>query len=253
MILNAFDLAGKVALVTGCNTGLGQGMALGLAQAGCDIIGVNVSAPDKTAEQVTALGRRFLDLRADLSSIKGIPQLIETAVGEFGHIDVLVNNAGIIRREDAIDFSEKNWDDVMNVNSKTLFFMSQAVARQFIKQGNGGKIINIASMLSYQGGIRVPSYTASKSAVMGITRLMANEWAKHKINVNAIAPGYMATNNTEQLRADEDRSKEILERIPAGRWGVPEDVMGPVVFLASKASDYINGYTLAVDGGWLAR
>jgi len=253
MILNAFDLAGKVALVTGCNTGLGQGMALGLAQAGCDIIGVNVSAPDKTAEQVTALGRRFLDLRADLSSFKGIPQLIETAVGEFGHIDVLVNNAGIIRREDAIDFSEKNWDDVMNVNSKTLFFMSQAVARQFIKQGNGGKIINIASMLSYQGGIRVPSYTASKSAVMGITRLMANEWAKHKINVNAIAPGYMATNNTEQLRADEDRSKEILERIPAGRWGVPEDVMGPVVFLASKASDYINGYTLAVDGGWLAR
>jgi len=142
---------------------------------------------------------------------------------------------------------------VMNVNSKTLFFMSQAVARQFIQQGNGGKIINIASMLSYQGGIRVPSYTASKSAVMGITRLMANEWAKHGINVNAIAPGYMATNNTEQLRADEDRSKEILERIPAGRWGVPDDVMGPVVFLASKASDYINGYTLAVDGGWLAR
>lgn len=253
MILNAFDLAGKVALVTGCNTGLGQGMALGLAQAGCDIIGVNVSAPDETAQQVTVLGRRFLDLRADLSSIAGIPQLIETAVGEFGHIDILVNNAGIIRREDAIDFSEKNWDDVMNVNSKTLFFMSQAVARQFIKQGNGGKIINIASMLSYQGGIRVPSYTASKSAVMGITRLMANEWAKHNINVNAIAPGYMATNNTEQLRADEDRSQEILERIPAGRWGLPEDVMGPVVFLASKASDYINGYTVAVDGGWLAR
>jgi len=253
MILNAFDLAGKVALVTGCNTGLGQGMAIGLAQAGCDIIGVNLSAPDETAEKVTALGRRFLDLRADLGSIEGIPKLIETAVNEFGHIDVLVNNAGIIRREDAIDFSEKNWDDVMNVNSKTLFFMSQAVARQFIQQGNGGKIINIASMLSYQGGIRVPSYTASKSAVMGITRLMANEWAKHGINVNAIAPGYMATNNTEQLRADEDRSKEILERIPAGRWGVPDDVMGPVVFLASKASDYINGYTLAVDGGWLAR
>ncbi|GBU13425.1 2-dehydro-3-deoxy-D-gluconate 5-dehydrogenase [Enterobacterales bacterium] len=253
MILNAFDLAGKVALVTGCNTGLGQGMALGLAQAGCDIIGVNVSSPDETAKQVIALGRRFLDLRADLSSIAGIPQLIETAVGEFGHIDILVNNAGIIRREDAIDFSEKNWDDVMNVNSKTLFFMSQAVARQFIKQGKGGKIINIASMLSYQGGIRVPSYTASKSAVMGITRLMANEWAKHNINVNAIAPGYMATNNTEQLRSDEDRSKEILERIPAGRWGQPEDVMGPVVFLASKASDYINGYTVAVDGGWLAR
>jgi len=210
MILNTFDLAGKVALVTGCNTGLGQGMALGLAQAGCDIVGVNVSAPDETAQKVTALGRRFLDLRADLSTIAGIPELIDTAVSEFGHIDILVNNAGIIRREDAIEFSEKNWDDVMNVNSKTLFFMSQAVARQFIKQGHGGKIINIASMLSYQGGIRVPSYTASKSAVMGITRLMANEWAKHNINVNAIAPGYMATNNTEQLRADEDRSKEIL-------------------------------------------
>ncbi|MES4613319.1 MAG: 2-dehydro-3-deoxy-D-gluconate 5-dehydrogenase KduD [Ewingella sp.] len=253
MILNAFDLAGKVALVTGCNTGLGQGMAIGLAQAGCDIVGVNLSSPDETAEKVTALGRRFLDLRADLGSIEGIPELIEKAVGEFGHLDILVNNAGIIRREDAIEFSEKNWDDVMNVNSKTLFFMSQAVARQFIKQGHGGKIINIASMLSYQGGIRVPSYTASKSAVMGITRLMANEWAKHGINVNAIAPGYMATNNTEQLRADEGRSKEILERIPAGRWGVPEDVMGPVVFLASKASDYVNGYTVAVDGGWLAR
>ncbi len=253
MILNAFDLAGKVALVTGCNTGLGQGMAIGLAQAGCDIVGVNLSSPDETAEKVTALGRRFLDLRADLGSIEGIPELIEKAVGEFGHLDILVNNAGIIRREDAIEFSEKNWDDVMNVNSKTLFFMSQAVARQFIKQGYGGKIINIASMLSYQGGIRVPSYTASKSAVMGITRLMANEWAKHGINVNAIAPGYMATNNTEQLRADEGRSKEILERIPAGRWGVPEDVMGPVVFLASKASDYVNGYTVAVDGGWLAR
>lgn len=253
MILNAFDLAGKVALVTGCNTGLGQGMAIGLAQAGCDIVGVNLSSPDETAEKVTALGRRFLDLRADLGSIEGIPELIEKAVGEFGHLDILVNNAGIIRREDAIEFSEKNWDDVMNVNSKTLFFMSQAVARQFIKQGHGGKIINIASMLSYQGGIRVPSYTASKSAVMGITRLMANEWAKHGINVNAIAPGYMATNNTEQLRADEGRSKEILERIPAGRWGVPEDVMGPVVFLASQASDYVNGYTVAVDGGWLAR
>jgi len=253
MILNAFDLAGKVALVTGCNTGLGQGMAIGLAQAGCDIVGVNLSSPNETAEKVTALGRRFLDLRADLGSIEGIPQLIEKAVGEFGHLDILVNNAGIIRREDAIEFSEKNWDDVMNVNSKTLFFMSQAVARQFIKQGHGGKIINIASMLSYQGGIRVPSYTASKSAVMGITRLMANEWAKHGINVNAIAPGYMATNNTEQLRADEGRSKEILERIPAGRWGGPEDVMGPVVFLASKASDYVNGYTVAVDGGWLAR
>ncbi|PKB89802.1 2-deoxy-D-gluconate 3-dehydrogenase [Ewingella americana] len=253
MILNSFELSGKVAIVTGCNTGLGQGMALGLAQAGCDIVGVNVSAPEETEKKVTALGRRFLDLRADLSSINGIPDLIDKAVGEFGHIDILINNAGIIRREDAIEFSEKNWDDVMNVNSKTLFFMSQAVAKQFIKQGTGGKIINIASMLSYQGGIRVPSYTASKSAVMGVTRLLANEWAKHNINVNAIAPGYMATNNTQQLRADEARSEEILGRIPAGRWGLPSDLMGPVVFLSSPASDYINGYTIAVDGGWLAR
>ena len=172
MILNAFELTGKVAIVTGCNTGLGQGMALGLAQAGCDIVGINVSEPGETAQKIMATGRRFLDLRADLSSIQGIPELIVQAVNEFGHIDILVNNAGIIRREDAIEFSEKNWDDVMNVNSKTLFFMSQAVAKQFIKQGTGGKIINIASMLSYQGGIRVPSYTASKSAVMGITRLM---------------------------------------------------------------------------------
>jgi 2-deoxy-D-gluconate 3-dehydrogenase len=253
MVLNSFDLEGKVALVTGCNTGLGQAMAVGLAQAGCDIIGVNRSEPNETLDQVHALGRRFLDLRADLTSIEAIHRLLESAVSELGHIDILVNNAGIIRREDALKFSEKDWDDVMNVNSKTLFFMAQAVARQFIKQGRGGKIINIASMLSYQGGIRVPSYTASKSAVMGITRLLANEWAKYNINVNAIAPGYMVTNNTEQLRADEGRSQEILDRIPAGRWGEQEDIMGPVVFLASGASDYVNGYTLAVDGGWLAR
>ncbi|KQN51624.1 2-dehydro-3-deoxy-D-gluconate 5-dehydrogenase KduD [Rouxiella silvae] len=253
MVLNSFDLQGKVALVTGCNTGLGQAMAVGLAQAGCDIIGVNRSEPHETLDKIHALGRRFLDLRADLTSIESIPRLLESAVSEFEHIDILVNNAGIIRREDALEFSEQDWDDVMNVNSKTLFFMAQAVARQFIKQGRGGKIINIASMLSFQGGIRVPSYTASKSAVMGITRLLANEWAKHNINVNAIAPGYMVTNNTEQLRADEGRSQEILDRIPAGRWGEQHDIMGPVVFLASGASDYVNGYTLAVDGGWLAR
>ncbi|MEG3135615.1 2-dehydro-3-deoxy-D-gluconate 5-dehydrogenase KduD [Rouxiella sp. T17] len=253
MVLNSFDLQGKVALVTGCNTGLGQAMAIGLAQAGCDIIGVNRSEPNETLDAVHALGRRFLDLRADLTSIEAIPRLLESAVSEMGGVDILVNNAGIIRREDALNFSEKDWDDVMNVNSKSLFFMAQAVAKQFIKQGGGGKIINIASMLSFQGGIRVPSYTASKSAVMGITRLLANEWAKHHINVNAIAPGYMVTNNTEQLRADEGRSQEILDRIPAGRWGEQEDIMGPVVFLASRASDYVNGYTLAVDGGWLAR
>lgn len=207
----------------------------------------------KTIARVTALGRRFLSLTADLRQIEGIPALLERAVTEYGHIDILVNNAGLIRREDAIDFTEKDWDDVMNLNIKSVFFMSQAAAKHFIAQGNGGKIINIASMLSFQGGIRVPSYTASKSGVMGITRLMANEWAKHNINVNAIAPGYMSTNNTQQLRADAQRSAEILDRIPAGRWGLPGDLMGPVVFLASSAADYINGYTIAVDGGWLAR
>lgn len=253
MILDAFSLQAKVALVTGCDTGLGQGMAVGLAQAGCDIVGVNIVEPTETIEKITALGRRFLSLTADLRDTSVIPDVVKRASTEFGHIDILVNNAGIIRRQDALEFSEKDWDDVMNLNIKTVFFMSQAVAHQFIAQGKGGKIINIASMLSFQGGIRVPSYTASKSAVMGVTRLLANEWAKHKINVNAIAPGYMATNNTQQLRADEARSEEILGRIPAGRWGLPEDLMGPAVFLASPASDYINGYTIAVDGGWLAR
>ena len=251
--LQSFSLQNKVALVTGCDTGLGQGMALGLAQAGCDIIGVNIVEPTETEQQVTALGRRFLSLTGDLRDTSIIPDLVSRAVAEFGRIDVLVNNAGIIRREDALEFSEKDWDDVMNINIKAVFFMAQTVAKQFIVQGEGGKIINIASMLSFQGGIRVPSYTASKSAVMGVTRLLANEWAKHGINVNAIAPGYMATNNTQQLRADEARSQEILGRIPAGRWGLPQDLMGPVVFLASPASDYINGYTIAVDGGWLAR
>jgi 2-deoxy-D-gluconate 3-dehydrogenase len=253
MSLNMFDLAGKVALVTGCDTGLGQGMAIGLAEAGCDIVGVNIVDPEDTIKKITALGRRFLSLTADLLKTNVIPGIIEQAVAQYGHIDILVNNAGIIRRQDALEFSEKDWDDVMDLNIKTVFFMSQAVARQFIKQGNGGKIINIASMLSVQGGIRGPSYTASKSAVMGVTRLLANEWAKHHINVNALAPGYMATNNTQQLRADENRNNEILERIPAGRWGIPADLKGPAVFLASQASDYVNGYTLAVDGGWLAR
>ncbi|MGN5136910.1 2-dehydro-3-deoxy-D-gluconate 5-dehydrogenase KduD [Aeromonas sp. 164P] len=253
MILNAFDLKGKVAIVTGCDTGLGQGMALGLAQSGCDIVGINIVEPTDTMIKVEAIGQKFLSLKADVSKVSELPLLIEQAVSHFGHIDILVNNAGIIRRDDAINFSEKDWDEVMDINIKSLFFMSQAVAKQFMAQGNGGKIINIASMLSYQGGIRVPSYTASKSGVMGLTRLLANEWASHGINVNAIAPGYMATNNTAALRADDDRNAAILERIPAGRWGIPDDMMGPVVFLASSASDYINGYTLAVDGGWLAR
>lgn len=253
MILDAFNLSGKVAIVTGCDTGLGQGMTLGLAQAGCDIVGVNRKIPEETAAKVIALGRRFMAIQADLSKQDAIDDIVSKTVAEMGRVDILVNNAGTIRREDALTFSEKNWDDVINLNLKSVFFLSQAVARQFIAQGEGGKIINIASMLSFQGGIRVPSYTASKSGVLGITRLLANEWATHKINVNAIAPGYMATNNTQQLRDDEQRSKEILDRIPAARWGMPDDLQGPVVFLASAASDYISGYTLAVDGGWLAR
>lgn len=252
-MLESFNLQGKVAIVTGCDTGLGQGMALGLAQAGCKIVGVNYVEPAETIEIMKAAGHSFLDIRANLLKQDEIPSIIESAVAEFGKIDILVNNAGIIRREDAIEFSEQNWDDVMNINAKTVFFMAQAAAKQFIAQGNGGKIINIASMLSFQGGVRVPSYTASKSAVMGVTRAMANEWAKFNINVNAIAPGYMATNNTEALRADKVRNASILERIPADRWGTPKDVAGPCVFLASEAADYINGYTIAVDGGWLAR
>lgn len=253
MILNAFNLQGKVALVTGCDKGLGQGMALGLAEAGCDIVSVSRRVPQETAEKVAALGRRLYAIQADLSQAESIADIVPAAVAAAGRIDILVNNAGTIRREDALTFSEKDWDEVMNLNIKSVFFLSQAVAKQFLKQGDGGKIINIASMLSFQGGIRVPSYTASKSGVLGITRLLANEWAQHQINVNAIAPGYMATNNTQQLREDAERSKEILDRIPAGRWGSPDDLKGPVVFLASSASDYINGYTVAVDGGWLAR
>lgn len=253
MIQEAFRLEGKAAIVTGCDTGLGQGMAVALAEAGCDVVGVNRKIPHETAEKINALGRRFMAIQADLSQQDALTSIVTQTVSAFGRVDILVNNAGTIRRQDALDFSEKDWDDVMNLNLKSVFFLSQAVARQFVAQGNGGKIINIASMLSFQGGIRVPSYTASKSGVLGITRLLANEWAAKGINVNAIAPGYMATNNTQQLRADSERNQEIIDRIPAGRWGTPNDLKGPVVFLASSASDYIHGYTLAVDGGWLAR
>lgn len=253
MIQEAFRLEGKVAIVTGCDTGLGQGMAVALAEAGCDVVGVNRKIPHETAEKINAFDRRFMAIQADLSQQDALTSIVTQTVSAFGRVDILVNNAGTIRRQDALDFSEKDWDDVMNLNLKSVFFLSQAVARQFLAQGNGGKIINIASMLSFQGGIRVPSYTASKSGVLGITRLLANEWAAKGINVNAIAPGYMATNNTQQLRADSERNQEIIDRIPAGRWGTPDDLKGPVVFLASPASDYIHGYTLAVDGGWLAR
>ncbi len=253
-ILDAFRLDGKIAVVTGSERGLGRGMAVALAQAGADVLGVTyAAAAPETAAAIAATGRRYVHVQADLSSLEPIPRIIDAALEAYSRIDILVNNAGIITRNDSVDFTEKEWDDVMNINIKAAFFMCQAVGRQFIAQGSGGKIVNIASMLSFQGGIRVPSYTASKSGIKGITMLLANEWAKHGVNVNAIAPGYMATDNTTQLRADEARNAEILGRIPAGRWGTPEDLGGAVVFLSSAAADYINGYTLAVDGGWLAR
>ncbi|MBI9104947.1 MAG: 2-dehydro-3-deoxy-D-gluconate 5-dehydrogenase KduD [Spirochaetales bacterium] len=253
MILDNFNLKGKTAIVTGCSTGLGQGICLGMAEAGAKVVGVDYIDAPETEEKIKKAGGEFLGIKANLLTIDPIQGIIEKTLETFGSLDILVNNAGIIRREDSINFSEKDWDDVMNINIKTVFFFCQAAGKQFMKQGKGGKIVNIASMLSFQGGIRVPSYTASKSGVMGLTRLLACEWAKDNINVNAIAPGYMDTNNTEQLRKDPKRSAEILGRIPADRWGLPLDVAGPAVFLASSAADYINGYTLAVDGGWLAR
>ena len=250
---NPFDLTGKVAIVTGSNTGLGQSMAAGLARAGADIVGVARREQVETAALINATGRTFHSVTADVSQMSSIDTIISASVHHFSKVDILVNNAGIIRRNDALDFTEQDWDDVMDINIKSLFFLCQAFAKQIISQGSAGNIINIASMLSFQGGIRVPSYTASKSALMGLTRAMANEWARHNINVNGIAPGYMSTNNTSALREDPERYNEILNRIPAGRWGIPDDVSGPVVFLASEASRYINGFTLAVDGGWLAR
>lgn len=251
--MNLFDLTGKVAIVTGAGRGLGLGMAKALAEAGADIVGVVHGTTESTKEVIESFGSRYLEIEADLTKTDRIEEIISKVKEKFGRIDILVNNAGMIRREDAICYTEKDWDDILNLNLRTIFFLSQKVAQEFMRQGEGGKIINVASMLSFQGGIRVPAYTASKSGLMGITKALANEWAKENINVNAIAPGYMATDNTAALRADETRSEEILGRIPAGRWGTPEDMAGAVIFLASKASDYVNGHTLAVDGGWLAR
>ena len=253
MILDQFNLKGKTAIVTGAARGLGQGIAIGLAEAGADLALVDILPVDETLKNIEKLGRKAVPVKADLGTLDSVQLIVETTLHELKHIDILVNNAGIIRRAPLQEFTEKDWDDVIQINQKTLFFLSQAVAREMIKQGKGGKIINTASMLSFQGGILVPSYTASKSAVMGLTRLMANELAPHHINVNAIAPGYMATDNTKALREDPDRNKAILDRIPAGRWGKPEDLKGIAVFLASEASSYMQGYTVAVDGGWLAR
>jgi 2-deoxy-D-gluconate 3-dehydrogenase len=253
MILDLFKLDGKVALVTGAGQGLGQGMAIALAEAGADIASLDRIGCEGTCESVRLLRRRYLETTMDLreASVADLNLVVMRIASELGHIDILVNNAGTIRRTPAIDFSETDWDDVLQINLKAAFFLSQAVGRVMMSQG-GGKIINIASMLSFQGGINIPSYTAAKSGLAGITRALANEWAKHGINVNAIAPGYMATDNTAALRADPVRSKSILGRIPAGRWGTPDDLKGAVIFLASSASDYVHGAILPIDGGWLA-
>ena len=250
---NPFDLSSKWAVVTGANTGLGQAMAVSLAAAGADIILVGRSSSEKTAKRISELGRQSYEIRADLGNKNAWSSVIDEAHQKAKHLDILVNNAGIIRRNDALDFSESDWDDVLDVNLKSVFFLSQAFASKAVETGHAARIINIASMLSYQGGIRVASYTASKSGVMGLTRLLANEWSGKDINVNAIAPGYFATNNTAALQADEQRNKEIIDRIPAGRWGDPTDLGGAAVFLASQASAYVNGITLPVDGGWLSR
>jgi 2-dehydro-3-deoxy-D-gluconate 5-dehydrogenase len=239
-------------MITGANTGLGQAIAIALAEAGAEIVAVGRTEPTETRTAVLALKRRFLAVPADLGNTAAIPVVVEAAVAEFGAIDILVNNAGIIRRSEAIDFSEADWDAVMDVNLKSVFFLTQAVGRRMLAAGRG-KIINIASMLSFQGGVRVASYTASKSGIAGLTRLLANEWAGKGVNVNAIAPGYFATNNTQALRSDESRNRDILARIPAGRWGQPGELGGAAVFLAAPASDYVHGAIIPVDGGWLAR
>jgi 2-dehydro-3-deoxy-D-gluconate 5-dehydrogenase len=250
--VNGFDLKGRVAAVTGANTGLGRAIAEALAAAGADIACIGRSDPADTLAAVKSFGRRAQWVNADLGAKPDYAAIVGDVVKQLGGLHILVNNAGIIRRNNAIDFTEADWDAVLDVNLKAVFFLSQAAARHMIPAG-GGKIINIASMLSFQGGIRVPSYTASKSGIAGLTRLLANEWAISGINVNAIAPGYFATNNTAALQADVKRNAEILGRIPAGRWGDPKDLGGAAVFLASSASNYVQGVVLPVDGGWLAR
>ena len=253
-ILDLFKLNGKVALVTGVGRGIGQATALGLAEAGADIAGLYQSRYEETQAQVETLGRRFLPVECNLleATVDHLNKVVNQVVDEFDRFDILINNAGIIRRTPALEYSEQDWDAVIQVNLKSLFFLSQAAARVMAERG-GGKIINIASLLSYQGGILVPPYTASKSGVAGLTKALANEWAPLNINVNAIVPGYIATDNTAALRADPVRNPAILARIPAGRWGEPTDLKGLAVYLASTASDYMHGAAVPIDGGWLGR
>ena len=254
MVLDRFKLDGKVAVVTGAGRGIGQAYALGLAEAGADIAVVDVIPMDETLDAVKALGRRAIGIKADLAKgEKEAPKIVAKVVKALGRVDILVNNAGIIRREPFLEHSAKNWNDVISINLSTPFFLSQAVARQMVKQGQGGKIINIGSMLSYQGGILIPGYAAAKGGIKSLTMLMANELSKYGICVNAIAPGYIATANTAPIRADKKRNKAILDRIPAGRWGTPDDLKGLCVFLAAPASDYVTGFMYACDGGWRAR
>ncbi|MBB3126980.1 2-deoxy-D-gluconate 3-dehydrogenase [Paenibacillus rhizosphaerae] len=247
-----FDLTGKIALVTGTSGGLGQGMAVGLAEAGASVVCISSTNSDRTVEEIRKLGGKAEQISADLSDTDALDQVFAQALSYYGGIDILVNNAGIIRRTPAADHARQDWNDVINLNLNTVFFLSQLAGRHMLERGSG-KIINIASMLTFQGGINVPGYTAAKHAVAGVTKALANEWAGKGVQINAIAPGYMETNNTAPIRSDEQRLQSITERIPAGRWGTPEDLKGPVVFLASQASDYVNGHVLCVDGGWLAR
>ncbi len=253
MVSSLFDLTGKVALVTGGAVGLGGGISLGLAKAGADV--AIVTSNDRSREvqqQIEAMGRKVHTIVANLMDESALEGIVQETLSVFGKIDILVNNSGIVRRTPAADHAASDWHDVLNLNLNAAFFLSQLVGREMIKQGSG-KIINIASMLSFQGGINVPGYTASKHAIAGVTKALANEWASKGVQVNAIAPGYMSTDNTVALRADEERSAQILVRIPAGRWGTAEDMEGPVVFLASKASNYMSGHILCVDGGWMTR
>lgn len=253
-VLDLFRLDGKVALVTGAARGLGQAMALALAEAGANIVALDRTGCGESSEEIEKSGHRCQSIQCDLleATPADLSGVVDQVVREMGRLDILINNAGIIRRAPVLEFSEKDWDEVLQIDLKALFFLSQAAGRVMAAQGSG-KIINVASMLSYQGGILVPSYTASKSAVAGLTRALANELASKGLNINAIAPGYMATDNTAPIRADEKRSNAILDRIPAGRWGQPADLQGAVVFLASAASDYLNGAVIPIDGGWLAR
>ena len=253
-ILDSFKLDGKIALVTGASTGLGQAMAIALAQAGANVIcHSNSKSPDATVATIESLGRKAFAITGDLSD-KNTPQRIfNETLDHFGKLDILINNAGTIRRAPAVDFSEEDWTHVLEVNLSSVFRLSQLFGRQMIERNEGGKIVNIASLLSFQGGVTVPSYAASKGGAAQLTKSLANEWAKFNINVNAIAPGYFKTDNTLALQNDETRNRQILERIPAGRWGNPGDLAGAVVFLSSKASEYLHGHILTVDGGWMAR